>query len=83
MNEREQDVETNSEADSPVEFDLILLSDGDVLAEPGVLVPARLLNQAFVSSLDCALNFQVLGSGLSDGLKGSLFFHIGVLDDLF
>jgi len=50
VDEGEQDVETNGEADSPIEFYLILLGDGDTLAEPGVFIPARLLSQAFMSS---------------------------------
>jgi len=77
VDEGEQNVETNGEADSPVELYLILLGDLHALAKPSVLVPTLGLGQALMSSVDNSHSLQLLRAGCSDRFVASFLLFIG------
>lgn len=83
VDEGEQNVETDCEADSPVEFYLVLLRDLDALTEPGVFVPALGLSQALMSSVDNSHCLQLFRTGCSDLFVVRFLALIGGLDFLF
>lgn len=83
MDKGEQNVETDCEADSPVELNLVLLRDLDALTKPGVFVPALGLSQALMSSVDNSHCLQLFRTGCSDRFVVSFLVLIGGLDFLF
>jgi hypothetical protein len=80
VDESKQNIEADSEADSPVELNLVFLWDVDTLPESSVLIPAGLLDQAFVSYFNIFHRLHVSWGRLSDALEAVLLFLVSGLN---
>jgi hypothetical protein len=80
VDESKQNIEADSEANSPVEFNLVLLWDVDTLSKSSVLISAGLLDQAFVSYFNILHRLHISWGRLSDALEAGLLFLVSGLN---